>query len=654
MSFATLFTLRRRPLSSLIVLLGLVLFVGACTAPVPTAPTAAATTVPAAATTSAAADLFPLTITDAAGQEFTFDAPPKIGCWWAGCNEILADLGVAAHAGTYTDETAASPFFFPVGTPAFRIEDTRNPEQWAASEADIVIMRVPPSDDLQAVNAAVPIFYLHHPSYGESSQSGYQAFYENLRIVGQLIGQPAAADAAIARFETAMSNLRAIATAGGTVPTVAVLFNGDGYGIIGAGSPFCLALAEVGLGQCVGDLIAPSDYELNAEEFLALNPDWIVYQLGEKSYQERNDPVWSQLAAVKANQVYDAQGHRYYCCSLRGLIHALQEFVHYTQPAANIPEPGFWLDFDPLQSPLVQAPASTASPATAGTRTITHDMGVTAVPLNPQRVLAIDPFVTLPTLLELGVPVVGYGTYSTASEVPAYIDPAQLEGLVFVGNQEPSLEQIALLQPDLIIGSNEFIEAIYPELSQIAPTVGFNLQTALGDWKRTVRDIAAVFGAEKLAVVEAQIADFEARAAAIKEALAAQPAQEVHFVRINPDQFRIHTEVHFAGQVMQEAGVIRPVVDLPATSTGSQIRFGLELLPALNADVLFYMVGGGSIDPAAAQATFDQAANNPLWAQLRAVQKEQLYPIDGDIWLLGGVTAATGILADLESYLLAE
>jgi hypothetical protein len=46
----------------------------ACTVPTPAAPNVATTTPAAGAVASADEALFPLTITDAAGQEFTFDA----------------------------------------------------------------------------------------------------------------------------------------------------------------------------------------------------------------------------------------------------------------------------------------------------------------------------------------------------------------------------------------------------------------------------------------------------------------------------------------------------------------------------------------------------------------------------------------------------
>lgn len=333
----------------------LTLLLSACAVPAPGTPIAAIPTQSAVAE----AALFPLTITDAAGQEFTFDAPPKIGCWWSGCTETMADLGIVPHAASYNDTNENSVFFYPAGMPTHKIKDPRNPELWAAAEVDILVMRVPADPGYDALKAAAPIFYLHHSSFGESPQTGYQGLLENLRLLGQLTGQPEAAAAAITRFENVLANLRALATPETQAQTVAVLWDDTVYRTIDQTSPFCVALAELGLGQCIE---GPFWEEISAETFLAANPDWIAYQSVGAAHEARTDPVWLQLAAVKAGQVYDTMGY-YYCCGIRGLIHTLQEYVHYVLPEANIPAPGPWLDFDPLQSPLVQ-PRETAAPVT--------------------------------------------------------------------------------------------------------------------------------------------------------------------------------------------------------------------------------------------------------------------------------------------------
>ena len=332
-------------------ILALLVLLVACTTPASTQPAPASTTVNE--TTAAAATTgFPLTLTDAMGQEFTFDAPPKIGCYWYGCYEAFADLGVPFYAGAMAPEELASVFYSPAGPPTHLIADDSNPENWAAAEIDLFVTRVSDSADLDAMRQAAPVFFLHHPSYGESDQQGYAAYYQNLRLLGALVGKPEAAEAAIARFEAVLTNLKALSTPETEALKIAVVFSGDTYRIIAPDNPFCAVTAEVGLGHCVGEGAATA--EVSAEAFLAFDPDWIVYAGFGESYQDRTDPVWTQLTAVKEGQVFDAAGSRYYCCSTRGLINALQDYVSHILPDAGIPNPGVELDFDPLQSPLVQ------------------------------------------------------------------------------------------------------------------------------------------------------------------------------------------------------------------------------------------------------------------------------------------------------------
>ncbi|MBL1421616.1 MAG: ABC transporter substrate-binding protein [Alphaproteobacteria bacterium] len=299
--------------------------------------------------TAFAVDGFPVTVTDAAGIEHTFNQPPKIGCDWYGCIEIMADFDLQIQASE--DSGAQNVFYTPAGLPKYIIEDYTNPEHWANAEVEVIMTRVPVSDEMQALTIAAPVFYLHHPSYGESDQSGFQAYIKNIELIGQLTGEVEKAAAAKARFNAVISNLKARATDETRNQKIAILFGRDDtFRGIGKGNPFCALIAEIGLGECV--IEGSKNAEVNAEEFLKLDPDWIAYSGGEKSYKDRKDPVWGRLNAVKNNQVFDTAGNRYYCCSTRGLIHALQDFSHYTLDN-DIRLPGKLEDFDPTKSPLV-------------------------------------------------------------------------------------------------------------------------------------------------------------------------------------------------------------------------------------------------------------------------------------------------------------
>lgn len=392
----------------------LLLLLTACALPVAT--TIDANTAPAASTTTTDT-LFPVTITDAAGQEFTFDAPPKIGCSWYGCYEALADLGVPAYAVALSAEETSAVFYGPAGLPEHLIADSSNPELWAAAEIDLFMTRVPDSADLDPMRQVAPVFFLHHPSYGESDQQGYGAYLQNLRLLGALVGKPEAAEAAIARFTNALAYLRTLSTAEIAEQRVAVLFQGEGYRVIGPDNPFCVALAEAQLGHCIGEGAASKEF--NAEEFLSINPDWIVYQSGDASYQDRTDPVWGELTAVKEGHVFDATNNRYYCCSTRGLILALQDFAHHVLPDAGIPATGPRDTFDPLQSPLVQPGEAAATKETRFPLTITDALGQEFT-FETQPKLACDWVGCYETMADLGIVLHAAAMKPAMAEQPFY------------------------------------------------------------------------------------------------------------------------------------------------------------------------------------------------------------------------------------------
>lgn len=295
--------------------------------------------------TAFAVDGFPLTITDAAGIEHKFETSPKIGCRWSGCTEMMADLGLQVHAASWFEP---SQFGFPVGAPANLVEDWKNIEQWVATDVDVLLARVPNGKWSKYFEDVAPVFHLHHPSYGESNQTGYEAYIKNLELLGQLTGETAKADAALQRFNNMVANLKLLATDETRKNTVAIIRNGEGYRGFGDTNPFCVLIAEIGFGTCVPGKEAPAEYEFNPEAFLKLDPNWIVYMEG--GYEDRNDPIWNRLSAVKNGQVFDSSD-RFYCCSTYGLIPAMQDFTHYVVDD-SVPLVGDINDFDPTKSPL--------------------------------------------------------------------------------------------------------------------------------------------------------------------------------------------------------------------------------------------------------------------------------------------------------------
>ncbi len=628
------------PLPLLLLLISLLLFSGCVATGSTSTGSEAATRTTATETSTVDNALFPLTITDAAGQEFTFERPVKIGCIWAGCQEILADLGVAPYATGYADEQADSVFFYPVGLPDYRIEDTSNPEHWAASEADIVISRVPADPSNDAINEAVPVFYLHHPSYGESSEQGYQAFIKNLEIVSQLIGQPEAAEAAVTRFRNTIANLQRFSTPDLTAQQVAILFSGDGYGGLTPTNPFCVALAETGLGECV-DAAAEGEawLDLNAEQFLSLDPDWIVYMGVTVSHTERTDPVWKELTAIKEGRVYDAQGHRYYCCSLRGIIHGLQEYAHYVVPEANIPAPGFWLDFDPLQSPLIvdDPIADDAS----FPLTITDALGQVFTFDTPPK-LACDWHGCYETMADLGVVLHA-----------AAMRPEMLDSIFYapVGLPEHIIEDLsnpelwAATEMDVFLSRvpddpyYDVLREMVPVFFLHHPSYGVSSETGYQAYIANTRLLGQLSGQPEAA--EATIAQFETVLANLQTLSTPELAeQSVGLIWSGEGYFGLATDNPFC-VLLADVGLGRCMGE----STGRFIEYNAEEILALNPDLIIYMLEGGESHT---------ERTDPIWPELTAVKEGRIYDVIGHRYTCCSLRGLIHSFQEYVSYVLPE
>jgi iron complex transport system substrate-binding protein len=300
-------------------------------------------------------------------------------------------------------------------------------------------------------------------------------------------------------------------------------------------------------------------------------------------------------------------------------------------------------------SAVTPAPTTNASPtapaaeaaASGETRSVEHAMGTTQVPLNPQRVVVLD-IGELDAALALGIKPVGSVTVFDDGLFPAYLE-GQTDGIEVVGTiGSPNLEKILALQPDLILSNKSRDEAIYPLLSEIAPTV---FAERLGMvWKGNFQLYAEALNKE--AEGEAIIAAYDARLAQLREALGDPSSVEVSILRfIEGGTARVYQRGGFIGSILNDVGFARPASQQAEDEVWTEMS--KELLPEIDADLIFYGVYG-----AAAESPEADYLSDPLWAQLSAVQAEQVYAVDDEYWFVGlGFNAANRALDDLFTYL---
>ncbi len=277
-------------------------------------------------------------------------------------------------------------------------------------------------------------------------------------------------------------------------------------------------------------------------------------------------------------------------------------------------------------------------------RTIEHAMGTTTIEKQPQRVVALDRTFTDATLA-LNTEVVGRTTFTPANpEVPPYLQKAggkYLEGAHVVGTlSNPSLEEIAQLNPDLILSAKVRHQRIYDELSKIAPTV---FSRSVSTWKSNLELTGRALGKEQL--VKSKIEAFERRAGKIGDAIRAKLGHNptVTLVRFAGEPtVRLYTRQSYPGQVIyQGVGLARPK-DAP-TSQDIAVNLSPERILDLDAEYIFVATykGGQTGKPEDVREKFQ---SNPLWQKLRG----EIVTVSDPIWFTSvGLLGAQEMLDSL-------
>ncbi|MCR8656867.1 ABC transporter substrate-binding protein [Paenibacillus endoradicis] len=293
----------------------------------------------------------------------------------------------------------------------------------------------------------------------------------------------------------------------------------------------------------------------------------------------------------------------------------------------NAPEPTI-----PASTELKQEETTTSD---GDTRLIKDTYGEVQVPENPQKIVVLD-IGALDNLLELGIKPVGAPSILAAGDpYPAYLKGT--EGIENIGSvNEPNLEVIDALQPDLIIGNKDTHDAIYDQLSQIAPTVF--VETLGVTWKENLQLHAEAVN--KQAEADKLLETYQQRIEVLKTALEGQEIKEVSLFRPRADKIQVYLKETFAGTIMEEAGIVRPVAQQDA---GFSKDVTEEQIADVDGDVILWF----NREPDA----FTKLEKSALWATLKGVQNQAVHPVDWEYWLSGlGIQAVNKVVDDLNTF----
>lgn len=281
----------------------------------------------------------------------------------------------------------------------------------------------------------------------------------------------------------------------------------------------------------------------------------------------------------------------------------------------------------PAPAPGSPDPASAVYPVT-----VEHRFGSTTIPAPPKRVVTIG---DEDIAYALGVTPVGI---VRDTQTPSGVS-ARLQGLVDLskttlldvptgaeGEGAPgvNIEQVAALQPDLILAIGDFgLELDYPNLSKIAPTVGYKTVWGAQSWQEQTMVGAKALGLEERGRQE--VAKTEADIRAARDANPGLVGKSIAFsYAFAPGQVvTLKSNQDPAVKLMEELGMqippsVRNLPDISPGNPGGALSF--ENISLLDADVVVMLYATDELR--------EQVEALELFRNLRGVRDGRYFVMD--------------------------
>ena len=271
-------------------------------------------------------------------------------------------------------------------------------------------------------------------------------------------------------------------------------------------------------------------------------------------------------------------------------------------------------------------------------KTIVHDFGTTELKKAPKRIVILDNLYG-EILDPLDITPVGATTGQSDSQEFSTLFKKQYKDakVVSVGWQgNPDLDKIAELKPDLILMTGEQ-EDLYDELSEIAPTVGYQINTDENwDYHETSLKVAEIF--DKRDEMKKDLDRLDAREAVFAENVKAKFGdQKLMYLRVTDNDIRYYAYGHF-GYLYDTYHFNR------AETFNPDDMFQVidpDKLKDINPDLL--------IVQADSQELLDnKLKNSPVWTSLKAVQNNKVIYADYSTYMLGfGIVSQEAIMKQI-------
>lgn len=275
------------------------------------------------------------------------------------------------------------------------------------------------------------------------------------------------------------------------------------------------------------------------------------------------------------------------------------------------------------------------------------------VPVRPERIVATHDINAGTQVLAFGGPLIGIASREEGAreDLVRYFD---LDGMQDVGAvYEPNIEQIAALEPDLIVheaseGELTLDDDVVSRLREIAPVVGIDTFRPVDE---VMSDYDELLGDAATASVEDQRSEFQSLLDELR-GLFCDRWSEVKASHISPELGELAAYGPTAlvpNDILTRVGVSWvPIMEEAGREESGAVRgISLERLPEFSADLILTQTAIG-----------DEILDEPLYQRLPAVRSGQVVELDelfygahypNYIWVAEDLLAQLRELGDLET-----
>lgn len=246
----------------------------------------------------------------------------------------------------------------------------------------------------------------------------------------------------------------------------------------------------------------------------------------------------------------------------------------------------------------------------------------------PARIVTLSVSIT-EILHELGIEPVGVPT--TNSKLPESLADVPRIG----SSHQPDLEQIAKLQPDVVLGPASIKDSMEKKLGPASLPSAYLPVDSLEQLKLSTKTLGRLLGREDQANAFLQEVERQEREAI--EQVEGKPAPKVMFLFGSAEALMLMNDNTFAGSLARNLGAIN-VVSEELKLTEAYVPFNMESIVAANPDVILLVAHG---DPDAVAQKFEEdVKKNGAWEKLNAIQNGKMASLDFELFGIASIVKA--------------